>query len=120
MNEILEIIAEEWDRDPARVLAAVAAIPFRDRVGARNAARRAALDDAPSAPTVPVEDAEYVEVAPEPTPEPEAAPAAPDVEEAVVREDPGPCDSPSPYGDTSERCAQPKGHDGHHRNAVWT
>ena len=33
MNEILEIIAEEWDRDPARVIAAGAAIPVVVIVG---------------------------------------------------------------------------------------
>ena len=27
MNEILEIISDEWDRDPSRVIAAGAAIP---------------------------------------------------------------------------------------------
>lgn len=70
----------------------------------RLAARRAALEAPTTAEPAPVaEEASFRDA--DATPE---APAAPEAS----------CDAPSPYDDTSERCTQPKGHEGHHRNAA--
>lgn len=82
----------------------------RDRVGAR----RAALDDAPSTPTAPAEEGQYVEVAPEPAPEPAAAPGP--TQAPTAGPEPTRCDAASPYEAGSEPCAREAGHKPPHKN----
>lgn len=95
-----EEMAQAGREENGPVAAAAAQPTARERL----AARRAALEQPTEAPAVPVEAEEATFRDADATPEPVAAPEA------------STCGAPSPYDDTSERCTQPKGHSGNHKN----